>query len=355
MTSALTLCPRSCRTGLAAALALVALMVGCGKQQSTIPAAQAVPLPGNGSPRPARGPVLADASNYFAIERALGAECDDRWISDPPLQDAACYGMLPEHVASFIRTIADDHPYLGAEQRVEVARTKQVFRAVQGYGERPDILASIEHSGTFWIRSFEGTDPEITVYAVYGPSCDDDPYMKRKSVEERCLSGAPYVMRELKIYRVRSGEAAEDVSGELLPIPPGLTPAEQGRYGIYLRPEAEGPAMDTDIGLDVTRLAQVPVMRWVLRPVQEGEHEPPAMPESDPRAFLDFDWRNHAAHFGFLVWTGEHFELRETVPADLWPCRSVQPGRHVCGAGYEGVVDRYLMPMVGMRSGGTET
>src|SRR5690554_5117859 len=38
----------------------------------------------------------------FAIEEAMGAECDKKWIGEPPLQDSACYGMLPEHVASFI-------------------------------------------------------------------------------------------------------------------------------------------------------------------------------------------------------------------------------------------------------------
>ncbi|MGY1519034.1 hypothetical protein [Luteimonas sp. A482] len=351
MTSALTLIPRSGRIVLAAALALAALTGACGELPSAPPANQAPPSSGDTPPQAARDPAPADASAYFAIEEALGAECDDKWISEPPLQDAACYGMLPEHVASFIRAIPDGHPYLSAEQREEAAQKKQRFRAIEGYGDRPDILAIIDHYGTFWIRSLEGPDPEVTVYAVYGPSCNDDPYLKQRFVGDGCLPGAPYVMRELKIYRVRSGGEPEDVTNELAPEPPGLTQAERGRYGIYLRPEEEGTAVDTDIGLDVTRLARVPVMRWVLRPVQEGEHEAPAMPTSDPRAFLDYDWREHAAHFGFLVWTGEQFELRETVSPDLWPCRSVQSARHVCGAGSDGIVDRYLVPVGGKEIG----
>lgn len=299
------------------------------------------------APDAAKDPAPQKPESYFALEEAMGAECDDKWISEPPFQDSACYGMLPEHVAAFIRAIPDGHPYLSAEQREEAARSKQIFRAVKGYGERPDILAGIEHYGAFWIRSLEGPDPEVTVYAVYGPSCNDDPLLKRRFVGDGCLPGAPYVLRELKIYRVRAGERPEDVSSELAPQPPRMTPSERERYGIYLRPEEEGPALDTDIGLDVTRLAHVPVMRWVLRPVQEGEHEAPSMPESDARAFLDYDWRDYAAHFGFLVWNGQRFELRETVSSDLWPCRSVQSEQHVCGAANDSIVDRYLTPAGG--------
>lgn len=351
MSSALTLLHRFGWAGLAAALVFFALTAACGELPSTSPVDTATHESGDAPPQVAHDPAPADASAYFAIEEALGAECDGKWISDPPLQDAACYGMLPEHVASFIRAIPEGHPYLSAEQREQAAQKKQRFRAVEGYGDRPDILASIDHYGTFWIRSLEGPDPEVTVYTVYGPSCNDDPYLKQRFVGDGCLPGAPYVTRELKIYRVQIGREPQDVTNELAPEPPGLTQAERGRYGIYLRPEEEGTAVDTDIGLDVTRLARVPIMRWVLRPVQEGDHEAPAMSASDPRAFLDHNWREYAAHFGFLVWTGEHFELRESVSSDLWPCRSVQSGRHVCGGGSDGIVDRYLVPVGGKGAG----
>ena len=289
----------------------------------------------------ASDPAARSSESYFALEEAMGAQCDARWVTEPPLQDSACYGILPEHVARFIRAIPEGHPYLSAALREEAASEKQRFRAIRGSGDRPDILAVVETYGTFWIRSVEGRDPEVTIYVVYGPSCSDD-RLRRGSAGERCLPGEPYVTRELRAYRVRGGGEPEDVTRELLPQQPTMTPGEKSRYGIYLRPEEDGLAADIDIGLDVTRLAQVPVMRWVLRPVQEGEYEAPSMPASDPRAFLDYDWRDHAAHFGFVAWNGERFELRETVLSDLWPCRPVQPGRRVCGAGSERAVDRYL-------------
>ncbi|MGY1408167.1 hypothetical protein ACW5EG_01090 [Luteimonas sp. A611] len=339
MTSALTLISRSGRIVLAAALALAALTAACGELPSAPPANQAPPSSGDTPPQAALDPAPTDASAYFAIEEALGAECDEKWISEPPLQDAACYGMLPEHVASFIRAIPDGHPYLSAEQREEAAGTKQVFRAVRGYGVRPDFTVGIENFGSFWIRSFEGPGPDSTVFMVYGPDCILN-WNAPRDVE--CVAGAPATVREFRLYRVQNGHPPVDVTAGIAPPPPTLSVDEQHRYGIYLRPADEGPALDTDIGLDISRLARVPVMRWVLRPVQEGEHETPGMPASDPRAFLDFDWREHAAHFGFMVWTGERFELRKLVPPDLWPCRSVQAARHLCGFGYESGLDRYL-------------
>lgn len=298
------------------------------------------------SPDALENPAAQMSQRHFALEEAMGAQCDARWIGEPPLQDSACYGVLPEHVAAFIRRIPDGHPYLSMELREEAASKKQRFRAIRGSGERPDILAVVETYGTFWIRSFEGPNPEVTVYVVYGPSCSDDPSL-RIPVSAACLPGEPYVTRELRAYRVQGAGEPTDVTTELLPQPPTMTPEEKSRYGIYLRPEEEGPAADIDIGLDVTRLTQVPVMRWVLRPVQEGDHEAPDMPASDPRAYLDFDWRDYAAHFGFIVWNGQRFELRETVSSDLWPCRSVQFGRRVCGAGSENSIDRYLTPADG--------
>ena len=320
--------------------ALVLLAASCGASEQRIDAAapsrQASPADGEPS-------SASDKTGRFAAEEALGADCSRRWISDPPMQDSACYGMLPAHVAAFLRAIPDSHPYLDVEHREEQAGEKQRFVFVEGYGERPDVLTSIEGSSAFWIRSFEGPDPDVTVYAVFGPGCADDRRSHEPAYGEGCLPGYPAVMREIRIYRARSGEAPVDVTSELAPPAPVLTAEERRRYGVHVRPPEEGDAGELDVQLDVTRLDQAPVMRWVLRPAVEGDYQAPPVPAADPRAFVEYETPGHIAHFGFLVWDGTRFELRESVPADLWPCRSVQYARHVCGAGYEAAGDRYLI------------
>lgn len=279
-----------------------------------------------------------DATDGFAAERALGAECDRRWVSEPPFQDSGCYGLLPAHVAEFLRNLPGTHPYLDAHYREEQARKKQLFRFVEGYGARPDVLARIDRRSEFWIRSFEGERPDVTVYVVYGPACEDQPGFRERFVGDGCLPGHPYVTRDIRIYRVQAGGVPEDVTIELAPPPPELTAAESARYGIHLRPPEEGAAWNTDIGLDVTRLAVSPVMRWTIAPAEEGDYEKPRIPDDDPRGF------SGQAHFGFLVWTGERFDLREKIPLSLWAC-GVSEGvkDNACLLPYAGGFDPYLI------------
>lgn len=282
--------------------------------------------------------VRAEAPEWFEFERAIGADCRSAFVTDPPLADTACYGPLPAHVAEFIERLPDSHPFVGAAERA-AARAPQIYKAVPGNGRRPDIVAMIEHLSPFWIRSFEGADPDTTVYMVYGPDCDagrrdpDDP------ARRICRSDDAY-FRDVVLYRVHRGGPPEEVTAELAPPAPGMTPDEQRRYGRYLA--AEGAARSTDVKLDVSRLAYVPVLRWVFRPIDYGDYDPPAMPASDPRAYEDSDWRARAAHFGFLVWNGERFELQDELPATLWPCRTVRHDGHNCAAGHDVTVDRYL-------------
>lgn len=273
-------------------------------------------------------------TDEFAVEEAMGADCGNSWITDPPLQEPACYGKLPEHLVSFLSNIPDGHPYLTAEQRDEAARGSQRFRAVNGYGQRPDFVAVIENVGLFWFRSFEGPDPDTTVFLVYGPDCIDSREATRNM---ECLPGAPGTIRELKAYRVRNGALPEEVTHEILPPAPRLTRAERQRYGIYLRPKEEGVAEDSDVRLDVRGLATTPVMRWVIDPPEEGDYEKPKVPDSDPRGFLG------NAHFGFLVWTGKHFELREKVPLGLWACGLEPVDKRDCLDGFSSELDPYLV------------
>lgn len=323
---------RTLYTFLPALVLLAASCASAGQQGNTTTSTSQAPTPADIAP-----PSGAQQADRFAAERALGADCSGSWISDPPLQRVACYGMLPAHVAAFLRTIPDSHPHLAAEFREEQAAKKQRFVFVEGYGERPDVLASIYGTSAFWIRSFEGPDPDVTVYVVYGPGCDDSPRMRPRSIGEGCLPGHPYVVRAIRIYRVRSGKAPEDVTSELAPPAPVLTPAERERYGIYIRPPEEGDAHDNDVGLDIRGLDTTPVMRWVIAPAEEGDYEKPHIPDSDPRGFL------RQAHFGFLVWTGMRFELRERIPLTLWACGVGDAGGGDCLERFAGGLDPYLI------------
>jgi len=297
------------------------------------------------SPQPQRPSVAvmseardAPGVGNSAEERAMGADCGSGAITDAPLEDMACSGHLPEHLASFLRKIPNGHPLLSEHERDQLSHSKHSFKLVEGSGARHDILAVIHHYSPFWIRSFEGSDSGVTVYLVYGPECAAVLPGSDRSSEDQCRPEDAY-LRDFTLYRVENGGVPKDVTAELAPPAPQLAGDESRRYGRYVR--ATGDAVDSDIQMDVSRLAYVPVLRWVLRPVQEGEYTPPDMPSSDSRAFKDYYWGNgNVAHFGFLVWNGRRLELRERVPSSFWPCRS--SGLPTCDQGYESSADRYL-------------
>lgn len=289
-------------------------------------------------------------SKVNAMER--DADCGTSAITDPPLADMACAGHLPEHLVEFLRSMPDTHLFLNASEREEIAGSPQSFKVVSGLGERPDVVAVISHSSLFWIRSFEGPDPNATVYMVYGPDCDASSAFGGFPAKRKCRSEDSY-LRDFTLYLVSKGRPPEDVTSTLMPPLPRMSRKEQLRYGVYLRPEGE--ASEADIKLDVSRLVRTPVLRWVMRPVQEGDYEPPDMPASDPRAFIDYYWGNrNVAHFGFLVWNGRRMELRETVSEALWPCRVSGPQSRNCDAGYDGSADRYLTRVATERPGGPD-
>ena len=278
------------------------------------------------------------AAPMLIEELKMGADCGSGATTDAPLEDVACSGHLPEHFASFLRRIPHQHPFLSGYEREQLSRSKHSFKAVVGLGERHDILAVIHHYSPFWIRSFEGPDPDVTLYLVYGPECGSPRSGDSGSSENRCRPDSAY-LRDYTLYRVQKDGIPRDVTSEMAPPAPHLDKEERRRYGPYLR--GAGGAVDSDIQMDVSRLAYVPVLRWVLRPAQEGEYMPPSMPSSDPRAFKDYyRGTGSVAHFGFLIWNGRRMELRETVPSTLWPCRSSNPP--VCDQGYDSSADRYL-------------
>lgn len=197
--------------------------------------------------------------------------------------DASCYGRLPKHISQFIRQIPISHPFLNEQQKEKLAQTARQYKAISGLGKRPDFLIYTEGCGNFWIRSFESTDPNTTVYLVHGPMCEGD------YPNQRCMPESAR-MRNFKIYPSHNGGAPQDVTAALAPPAPRMSADERRRYGIYLRPK--GLAQDEDIKLDVSRLVYTPVLRWTVRPVYDERedyyHPPKSIPDTDPRVYKEY-------------------------------------------------------------------
>lgn len=278
---------------------------------------------------------------WFAVEESMGAQCIE-FASNGPEEilffDAKCHGHLPSHIEQFVRQISTRYPFLTSR----VQKEKQYYKAIPGLGKRPDFLVYYD-AHAFWIRSFEGADPDTTVYLVHGPVCD---YEEKGS---HCLSESEE-LRKIRLYRTHKGGTPQDVTNELLPPAPTMTQTEKRRYGIYLRPQ--GVARDGDIKLDISRITYVPVLRWTVRPEHDERedfyHPPKSIPDTDPRVYKEYyrtDLHNsdNNVHYGFLVWNGERFELCEKVPTELWPCRYRWTANKECPLDYDSRMDRYLI------------
>lgn len=326
----------------------VLLMVTTACTQAAPPAASASAasssMPASGATHTASASMRKEKTAWekerFAIEKAMGASCrhpgSDGVVEELPFEDANCSGRPPAHLLAFIR-----HIPVGGSLRQRTEEEQQYYKAIPGLGKRPDFLVDYGLAG-FWVRSFEGADPDTTVYLVHGPVCD---YEEKGS---HCLSESEE-LRNIRLYRTHKGGAPQDVTDELLPPVPTMTRAEKRRYGIYLRPK--GLARDGDIKLDISRITYVPVLRWTIRPAHDERedfyHPPKSIPDTDPRVYKEYyrtDLHNsdNNVHYGFLVWNGERFELREKVPADLWPCRYRWTANKECPLDYESRIDRYL-------------
>ncbi|MGH8087327.1 MAG: hypothetical protein ACREPC_03565, partial [Stenotrophomonas sp.] len=126
----------------------------------TAPAPDAPPVP-----RPLVVPVLANENN--AIERQLGARCPNDLAARLATQDnlliGACQGTMPAHLANVLKAIPEQQLLLPRAARERQVSQKAWFKAVPGYGQRPDFLAV---QNGMWVRSFEGADPATTVYLV---------------------------------------------------------------------------------------------------------------------------------------------------------------------------------------------
>lgn len=282
-----------------------------------VPAASAAPAPEPVSAPPPAAPALAivPLPPEQATERALGARCPvdlaGRLATQGDLLIGACEGQMPDHLAALLVALPEQDILLPRSWREREVRRKVWFKAVPGYGQRPDFLVRM---GDVWVRSLEGRDADSTFYLVSAPfQCSDRTPAQDAGAAEpvRVPAGdcrEAYVSQ--RVYQVRGDAAPRDVSAEALPAMPPVTEADRARQ----------QAREGRITLDHSKLQFGPAMRWFVQ-------YPEAAQKSGPRAFSD--WNRE--HLAFVVWTGDRFELREKVSRSQWPCDPVAPGDRACG------------------------
>jgi len=166
--------------------------------------------------------------------------------------------------------------------KVEDAITPKVARISGNDGASDFMVTDRRGSGyRYWIRSFTGNGGTTGYLAQ--------------------LNGCPAETVGMRAYIARDGGALEDITSEIL---------DRGGFpGRAAMKEYTGQGASELFAL-IGQLDRVPVVRWVA--------------EADPDQELVLDNRtfDHGGlvHGGFLVWAGDHFEVRQKVAAAMWHC-----------------------------------
>lgn len=269
-------------------------------------------------------PALAPAPPALAIvplppeqatERALGARCPvdlaGRLATQGDLLIGACQGTMPAHLAALLVALPVQDIHLPRSWREREVRQKAWFKAVPGYGQRPDFVVRM---GDIWVRSLEGRDADSMFYLVSAPFTCSDQVANRDEYGAEPVRVPAGDCREAyvaqRVYQVRGDAAPRDVTADAMPIMPQQTEADRARQ----------LSREGQISLDHSKLQYGPAMRWFVQ-------YPETVQKGGPRAYSD--WNRE--HIAFVVWTGDRFELREKVARAQWPCDPVAPGDRACG------------------------
>lgn len=271
-------------------IACIAMLSACALSACAAPTTA---RPGKATPQEASVDLSTRrAATWFAIETSLGADCSQA-LASPYGHRGFCTGPAPEHIRSFFRVIVSNLPSNERDAATDAFAKPVYYKAIPGAGERADFIVEwpISEGRTATIRSLESAEPGTTTY-ITNLGCEDAP-----SDSNVCDAGT-----RMRAYRLVAGSEPEDATRAVFPAKPALSADERTHY------DRLGVG---EIGLDISRLHLTSTMRWT------AEADPDAkIPGVDPRAFAE-GWE---AHFGFLVWNGTRYELREKVPSALWPC-----------------------------------
>lgn len=250
-----------------------------------------------------------------ATERALGARCPvdlaGRLATQGDLLIGACQGTMPAHLAAMLVALPEQDIHLPRSWREREVQQKAWFKAVPGYGQRPDFIVRM---GDIWVRSLEGRDADSTFYLVSAPFTCSDRVANRDEYGAEPVRMPAGDCREAyvaqRVYQMRGDAAPRDVTTDAMPAMPHVTEADRARQ----------LSREGRISLDHSKLQYGPAMRWFVQ-------YPETAQKSGPRAYSD--WSRE--HIAFVVWTGDRFELREKVARAQWPCDPVAPGDRACG------------------------
>lgn len=259
--------------------------------------------------------VIVPLQPEQAAERALGARCPvdlaGRLATQGELLIGACQGRMPAHLAALLVALPQQDIHLPRSWREREVQQKAWFKAVPGYGQRPDFIVRM---GDIWVRSLEGSDADSTFYLVSAPFTCSDQVANRDEYGAEPVRVPTGDCREAyvaqRVYQVRGDAAPRDVTADAMPAMPPVTEADRARQ----------LSRKGRISLDHSKLQYGPAMRWFVQ-------YPESAQKGGPRAYGD--WNRE--HIAFVVWTGDRFELREKVARAQWPCDPVAPGDRACG------------------------
>lgn len=267
-----------------------------------------------------------------ATERALGARCPvdlaGRLATQGDLLIGACQGTMPAHLAALLVALPQQDIHLPRSWREREVQQKAWFKAVPGYGQRPDFIVRM---GDIWVRSLEGRDGDSTFYLVSAPFTCSDQVANRDEYGAEPVRVPAGDCREAyvaqRVYQVRGDAAPRDVTADAMPITPQQAEADRARQ----------LSRKGRISLDHSKLQYGPAMRWFVQ-------YPESAQKGGPRAYGD--WNRE--HIAFVVWTGDRFELREKVARAQWPCDPVAPGDRACGGFPDSGPDLFVTAGVGV-------
>lgn len=234
-----------------------------------------------------------------------------RLATQGDLLTGACQGTMPAHLAALLVALPEQDIHPPRNWREREVQQKAWFKAVPGYGQRPDFIVRM---GDVWVRSLEGRDADSTFYLVSAPFTCSDQVANRDDYSAEPVRVPAGSCREAyvgqRVYQVRGDAPPRDVTAEAMPAMPQVTEADRARQ----------LARGGRLTLDHSKLQFGPAMRWFVQ-------YPETVPKGGARAFSD--WNRE--HLAFVVWTGDRFELRDKVPRSQWPCDPVAPGDRACG------------------------
>lgn len=225
-----------------------------------------------------------------------------------PHVEGGKYMPAPEVISHFLMSLPTHDILISPTARRRYLQGKVLVLEVAGEASSRNYVVVYRDASTygFWIRSFQGNNPDLTGYLVeiqgLCAELDSANSVQAAVIATQCRGGhEKYFDSGIRAYRVTEGQPPEDVTASIAPDP-AVAKAQRERYAAL----SASPILADDMNLD-----KLPVFRWIV----ETDPEQP-IPVSDPHAFNN----GHRAHAGFVVWNGERFESRKTVPRALWPC-----------------------------------